>query len=206
MPKHKDPSLNRLRSKAEHDRHLAKIHKKKASLYKRRTAFIQAAIARRVHRRHHLNHTVVLDGTPTFLGLKLVLLDCRASGGWDGVLVSSDRREEIEPLLHKLGKQSQAELVRGYEQGLPGYFPANPYNQTTHALYSDGVAYSKIPPQHRLPHWWMLGMDVSLWDSLLAAAKKLGYDLRQPYPTSSEAHHLNAYEDPKRRLVQRGRI
>lgn len=197
------PSLKELRHKIRRDRHLEDLHHRRASVYKRRIAFLQALLAKRVRRRHHLDHEAVLDGTPTFLGLKLFLLDCRANGGWTGVLVSSDRRTKIEPLLHRLGKMSQQELIDAYARGEPGFYPANPINETSHALNSDGVSYPEIPATHALPHWWMLGMDVSEWDGLLAAAKRLGYGLRQPYPGTSEEHHVNMTNSPHAAFIRR---
>ena len=192
---HRDPRLNKLRFRIHANR------KGKARGYKRRIASLQQRIAKVVARRHGLNHIVILDGAPCTLGQKLFLLDCRRHGGWDGVLVSCDRRENSRTrrLLHRLGLHTQVELI---ELG----YPANPVDLSSHCGYSDGISEPSIKREHRFPKdkLWMLGMDVTLWDSLLAGARRLGYELAQPYPAGDEEHHVNLRRNPKKRLIERG--
>jgi hypothetical protein len=198
----RDPALERLRHKIVADR------KGKRRGWHRRLLLLQHLIAKRVARRHGLGHVVVFDGVPCTIAAKLVLVDC-ARNGWDGVLVSSDRRDNPHTtrLLHKLGLHTQAEIIQLHAEGVPGYGPADPVDESSHCGYSDGVSYPEIPPKQSLPHpSFQLGRDVTLWDELIAVAKRLGYDLVQPYPTGDEAHHVNERSDPKRRLVQRGLV
>lgn len=189
-----DPRLEPLRRRIHENRH------RKARHWKRRVAFLQALIAKRVARRHNLDHIVILDGVPCTVGQKLFLLHCRQHG-WDGVLVSCDRRENphTRKLLHSLGLHTQVELIAlGY--------PANPVDLSSHCGYSDGASYPSIPPRHRLPHLWQLGLDVTSWDSLLRIARTLGYSLVQPYPAGDEEHHVNLRRDPKPTLIRWGRV
>lgn len=191
-----DPRLNKLRSKIHMNR------EKKARGYKRRIAFLQQRIGRIVAKRHGLNRIVILDGAPCTLGQKLFLLDCRRHG-WDGVLVSGDRRENprTRRLLHRLGLHTQTELI---ELG----YPANPVTLSSHCGYSDGVSQPSVPREHPFgeKRLWMLGLDISFWDSLLAIAHELRYSLAQPYPASNEEHHCNLRANPKRRLIERGLV
>jgi hypothetical protein len=190
----RDPALERLRHKIVADR------KGRRRGWHRRILFLQHLVAKRVARRHGLGHIVVFDGVPMAIGQKLFLIDC-ARNGWDGTAVSVDRRDNphTTALLHRLGLHTQEELIAlGY--------PANPVRLSSHCGYSDGVSYPGIAPEGHLPDTWMLGIDVTEWDSLLAVAKRLGYDLVQPYPASDEAHHVNLRKDPRRRLTQRGLV
>jgi hypothetical protein len=196
MSKHhrRDPALNRLRHKIIANR------KGKRRGWHKRVLHLQRLIAKRVARRHGLNQIVVFDGVPCSIGAKLFLIDC-AHNGWDGVLVSCDRRDNphTERLLHKLGLHTQQELI---DLG----FPANPIKLSSHCGFSDGVSYPNILPYGHLPKNWMLGLDVTLWDGLLEVADRLDYLLVQPYPASNEEHHCNLRRDPKGRLIQRGLI
>lgn len=196
MPRHhhRDPALDRLRHKIVANR------KGRRRGWHKRLLFLQHSVAQRVGRRHGLDRIVIFDGVPCSLGTKLYLIDC-AQHGWVGVLVSCDRRDNphTTQLLHHLGLHTQQELIDlGY--------PANPIKLSSHCGFSDGVSYPDIRPEGPLPHTWMLGEDVTYWDQLLAVAHKLGYSLVQPYPASNEEHHVNQRRDPKRRLIERGRI
>lgn len=198
---HADPALERLRHKIVANR------KGKRRGWHKRTLYLQHLIAKRVAKRHGLHQIVVFDGVPCSVSTKLVLIDC-AHHGWEGVLVSCDRRDNphTERLLHKLGLHTQEEIIRLHAEGVPGFGPANPVQLSSHCGFSDGVSFPVIPPGGHLPHTYMLGRDVTLWDQLLAVARELGYHLVQPYATGSEEHHLNERRDPKRRLIERGRI
>lgn len=160
----------------------------------------QVEEARRVIARHSraLNRTVAFDGTPTMRGLALVLQDCR-DHGWRGHLSSSDRRRGV---AERYGKLSQYALYVAYwVKHLAGYAPANRPGQSTHELRSDGHAYRG--PVGRPLAWWQLGLDVSEDAQLVRIARRLGYDLRHPYRSGAEAHHVNLYANPAKRLRAR---
>jgi len=197
MSKHhhrRDPALNRLRHKIIANR------KGKRRGWHKRILHLQRLIAKRVARRHGLNQIVVFDGVPCSVGAKLFLIDC-AHNGWDGVLVSCDRRDNphTTKLLHRLGLHTQEELI-----ALD--YPANPVNLSSHCGFSDGVSYPDIPRYGHLPRTWMLGMDATFMTELVEIANALDYWLVQPYPSGSEEHHGNLRRDPKIRLKQRGLV
>jgi hypothetical protein len=197
----RDPALERLRHKIVADR------KGKRRGWHRRVLYLQHLIAKRVARRRGLDLVVVFDGVPMTIAHKLILIDC-ARNGWDGVAVSCDRRDtpHTTRLLHRLGLHTQKEIIELHAQGVPGYGPADPVEESSHCGYSDGVSYPEIPPGGHLPHLWMLGLDATRWERLFRVAPKLGYDLVQPYPGSDEAHHGNLRADPKHRLVEKGLV
>lgn len=113
------------------------------------------------------------------------------------------RGDEAAALLHKLGKHTQRELYQGWVHHKPGFLPANRPGTSTHELFNDGVAY-KGKPGARLA-WWQVGVDVNDADvaKLIAAAKKLGWQVSRTYPLSkSEYHHVNFRKPPVvRRIV-----
>jgi hypothetical protein len=114
------------------------------------------------------------------------------------------RGHDAEAILHRHGKSSQRELYDGFRAGRPGFLPANPPGYSTHEMHSDGVAYPNVPRGHRLPHWWMEGMDFddSCVDKVIAAAKRHGWELFRPYPSGSEHHHVNFKREPKPRNLR----
>ena len=154
---------------------------------------------RRRKRRHSLNQTVTLDGTPLFRGHRLMLLDA-AKHGWKGKVNSADRRKGIP---EKYGKLSQYALYMGWLAGKAGYAPANRPGRSTHELRSDSVAYRG--PVGRPLAWWQLGLDVTESDQLLAILNRLGYDAFRPYSAGSERHHINLRKSPRRNLIKRGK-
>lgn len=145
-----------------------------------------------------LNRTVPFDGVPVFRGLALVLHDARKHG-WKGRLNSADRRRGV---AEKYGRKSQWWLYMAFwVWKLAGTNPANPPGRSTHELRSDGTAYRG--PVGRPLAYWQLGLDVSDAEGLVRVLRKLGYKARRPYRSPSEAHHLNLYRDPVRRLRKR---
>jgi lysozyme len=106
------------------------------------------------------------------------------------------RGDDAAAILHRHGKHTQRELYDGYARGLPGYYPANPPTMGTHILKGDGTV-GRIG--QKLP-WWRCGIDVNDSDvpRLIAAAKKHGWTLYQPYASGSEYHHLNFRYKPSR--------
>jgi hypothetical protein len=200
----RDPILNPLRRrrlKAQNDR--ARFTRK-ASRAKRLAAKftlnIRAAQARR--RPASLYETVALDGTPVFRILSIVLLDARANG-WQGVLNSADRREGV---AERFGKMSQAKLYECSLKCQPSCYgncnPANPPTQGSHLLLGDGVLGKVGEPLAK----WQLGLDTSDGPGLRATLERLGYSASRPYSDPREVHHTNLTKDPRRNLIERGRL
>jgi hypothetical protein len=199
-----DPVMHRLRRKLRRRKHQLRDERnthREASRLRRQVAFLEHLIAKHQARRHGLDHEAILDGCPMPLGQKLVLLDARRHG-WKGVVTSADRRSTIRRLLHRLGKQDQAELYDGWIRHLPGYLPANPPTMGTHIRIGDGVVGVVGEP---LP-WWEEGIDSTNAGTLRVVLNRLGYAAWQPYKSASEFHHSNLRQNPHRRLIERGRI
>lgn len=200
----RDPILNKLRRrrlKAQNDR---RRFERKASLAKRLAGRITSRIsARRARRRPGaIYETVALDGTPVFRVLALVLLDARANG-WQGVLNSADRREGV---AERFGKMSQAKLYECSLKCEPSCYgncnPANPPTQGSHLLLGDGVLGKVGEPLEK----WQLGLDTSDGPGLRATLERLGYSASRPYSDPREVHHTNLTKDPRRNLIERGRL
>lgn len=99
--------------------------------------------------------------------------------------------------LGHYGKHDQAWLYANLPAG-----QANPPGQSTHELYSDGVAYPHYARGERLPETWMVGVDSgsnTLHDrqAIQHAATHLGYDVFHPYAAGVEMHHWNFRTRPK---------
>lgn len=104
------------------------------------------------------------------------------------------RGDDVAALLHRNGKSTQREL---YEKFLRGEgAPANPPTLGTHILIGDGTV-GRVGERLR---WWRCGIDVNDSDvsELIAAAKRHGWELYQPYSSPSEFHHLNFRRRPSR--------
>lgn len=197
----RDPLMHRLRRRLRRREHEAgdeRLSKRKVSRARKAVAGLEARIAKRQARRKRLDHVSVLDGTPTALGLKLVLLDARAADVWNGTLTSGDRRTVIAALLRRLGKKSQAELYQLFKEGRGA--PANPPDAGTHQRLGDGTIGDYGEP---LP-WWQQGLDTSLGPELRRGLRLLGYSNRQPY--GNEEWHTNLTANPHDLLIERGRV
>lgn len=198
----RDPIMNRLRRRrlrAQNDR---KRFQRQANIAQRAAAGAHAQILKvRARRRpENLYRTVTVDGTPVFLIIALVLLDCRRHG-WKGILNSADRREGV---AERHGKMSQAKLHRcslNCTADCHGNCnPANPPDRGSHLLIGDGTVgklFEKLKP-------WQLGLDTSQADELRRVLSDLGYKARRPYADSREQHHTNLTENPRQRLIERG--
>jgi len=112
---------------------------------------------------------------------------------------SIDREDAAAGILHKYGKHTQAEVIKLHEEGVPGFGPANPVNETSHCRFNDGVVRPDLPAGARLPAW-QVGFDVDddQVDDVIRAAHELGWDVFQPYSSGSEKHHLNFRRKPGR--------
>ena len=115
----------------------------------------------------------------------------------DCAINSIYRGADAEAILHRHGKHSQAELYATLPAGV-----ANPPGRSTHELRSDGVAYPG--PIGRKLDWWQEGFDVNDSDvhRVIAAARKYGWVLRQPYNSGVEFHHLNFAKKPRPRTLK----
>lgn len=199
----RDPIMRRLLGKLRRQRAVLRDDRadtRRVRSARRKVAGLEARIAKVQARRKGLDHVSVLDGTPTTLGLKLVLLDARRTGKWHGTLTSGDRRTIIAGLLHRLGKMTQAELYSGWIRRLPGFAPANPPTRGTHLRLGDGVVGAigeKLP-------WFKQGLDTSAGPELRRALADLGYSAYQPYP--AEEWHTNLKQNPHDRLIERGLV
>lgn len=166
----------------------------------------QVAFARRVIARHApLSEVIAFDGCPVPRGLAIALGDARHHG-WQGVVVSCDRRQGV---AERFGKSSQAKLWNGWMRRLPGFNPANPPGFSSHERRSDGSsslailgdAYKK--PRGSALAWWQTGIDASEAPGLVSRLNSLGYGASQPYSSPSEAHHINFKRDPTSNLKRR---
>ena len=142
----------------------------------------------------------VIDNCPVPTNLAPAIRAIKRRSGAE--LVSCDRSPEAEPLLRKLGKQSQRQLYNGFRAGLPGYNPANPPGFSTHERRSDGVAY-RIRRGWPL-RYWQVGMDWSNAAAVVREAKAEGFTATVTYPTNPrELHHVNFRKEPRVRLPLR---
>lgn len=153
----------------------------------------QVRAAWRVIRRHR-SKFVVIDGCPVPRSMADAVNAIRDRSG--ARLVSCYRGDQATSLLKRLGKSTQRMLWEGWVRRLPGYNPANPPGQSTHELFSDGVAYPG-PRGRPLVSTWRCGMDWNYPDAALRAGRELGMDIRRPYSDGREYHHLNFYKRPR---------
>jgi peptidoglycan hydrolase-like protein with peptidoglycan-binding domain len=136
----------------------------------------------------------VIDNCPVpqVLADEVLLLKKRTGA----TLNSCDRSPEAEPLLTRLGKQSQRQLFEGFKAGRPGFNPANPPGRSTHERRNDGAAYPGRAGA-RLEDW-QVGMDWTNPEGVVRAATKRGWIVTVTYPTNArEAHHLNFRKAPE---------
>ena len=120
---------------------------------------------------------------------------------------SIDRSDEAAPILHRNGKSTQSEVIRKHAEGVPGFGPANPVDESTHCRRNDGVAYPNLPRKAKLKPW-QVGFDVDddQVDDVIRAADELGWEVFQPavlgrWPgkrkTKGKAAVAQAVEAPK---------
>lgn len=114
------------------------------------------------------------------------------------VLQSAYRGDDAKALLHAHGKHTQRELYNAYNFVKPrpswAQNPANPPDRGSHLLIGDGTVgklFSRLEIRQ-------CGLD---WNDgeipeLIAAAKRRGWTLYQPYRSGSEYHHLCARDWP----------
>lgn len=100
------------------------------------------------------------------------------------------RGDDVAHILHRFGKHTQREL---YAELGPGV--ANPPDRGSHILIGDGTVgrlFAKL-------RFWQCGIDLNDADvpGFIAAAKRHGWDVYQPYPTGTEYHHVNFRRKPR---------
>jgi hypothetical protein len=124
------------------------------------------------------------------------------------VFTSGYRGRDAAPLLNRLGKHTQYQLVHATAAqraawGILG--TPNPAGQSTHELFSDDVAYAG--PIGRKLDWWQCGLDIddAYVDRMIAAAARLGLHLFRPYAAGVEHHHANFRSKPRLRLRRRAK-
>lgn len=158
------------------------------------------------HRDEKMTNIVSYQRVPIPRGLAFALYHIQKHGG--GVdLFSADRTPRvIEDHNAQFGTHlsSQQRLVDLWRAGKGN--PANSPSTTSHCYRSDGngaykVDGKQIPSGGTLP-WYMLGLDIAdvgefeNVDEFMAAARKLGYKVKQPYPVGGERHHVIFTESP----------
>lgn len=108
------------------------------------------------------------------------------------------RGDDAAGILHANGHHTQSEVIRLYEQGVPGYGPADPVKLSSHCLYNDGVVAPHRAIGAKLPGW-QVGWDVN--DAEVPAVERALHKLRlhgrRPYKTGSEYHHFNLTRRPR---------
>jgi lysozyme len=152
---------------------------------------------------------VAYHDIPMFRSLALALDHAQQQGARFAIF-SADRRDLV---LAKFNKRYGTHLHgQGYlfvHQHEPGFFPANPPDESSHCLFSDGnPAYRTrgriIPARGRLPRYF-LGIDAADEGAgakpndcsmLIGHLERLGYHVTRPYHSGSEAHHFVFTSDP----------
>ena len=145
-----------------------------------------------------LSPYVIVQGVPVPRKLARLMRRLLADSG--ARLQSCYRGDDARALLNRYGHSSQQQLWDGWVHRRPGFNPANPPGHSTHELRSDGVAYPHIPSGHRLV-WWQVGIDLDDGHvrRFIAAAKRRGCKVWQPYPDGREFHHVNFRVAPPKR-------
>lgn len=116
------------------------------------------------------------------------------------VYTSIYRGTDVEPLLRKLGKQSQRQLYEGWINRRPGYNPANPPGYSTHELRSDGVAFPQWTRGARIP-WYACGIDSTNASAIIREGSRRGWTVTLTYPSNPrEQHHVNFRKAPRFKL------
>jgi hypothetical protein len=131
----------------------------------------------------------VIDGCPCPRPLYPILRKLQKETGC--TFNSIYRGDDVAGILHRNGKHTQREL---FEELPPG--TANPPDRGTHILLGDGV----VGELHEKLPFWECGIDVNDSDvaRVIAAARRHGWRMYQPYPSGTEFHHINFAAKPSR--------
>jgi lysozyme len=153
--------------------------------------------------------TVSYHDVPMFRVLALALDHAQEKGARFAIF-SADRRDAVLTRFNKrYGTHLHGQAYLVAHQNDPGFFPANPPDQTSHCLFSDGnPAYRLrgriLPARAKLPRYF-LGIDAADkgpgakpndCSMLIGHLERLGYHVTRPYHSGSEAHHFVFTSDP----------
>lgn len=153
-------------------------------------------------------HTVNFHGVPMFRAQAWALQDAWDHGQRFSV-ASADRRDGvIHAFNRKYGTNLHSQAYLYAHQNEPGFFPANPPDRGSHLLLGDGV----VGALHQHLEPYRLGIDVTSAgrsndaEPLVAWLNRSGYRVTRPYPSGSEAHHINfaypPHKNARRRLAR----
>lgn len=165
----------------------------------------------RANRRKPMWHTIDYRGVPTYRALALAM-HMAALHGAPHLISSSDRRDDVIRRFnrkHHTNLHSQKWCIVMHARDPRHYAPANPVDETSHCLRSDGNrAYQlhgrQIPARGKLPPY-MMGIDAqdvgphakaNDCTHLIRVLRKLGFHVTRPYPAGSEQHHFVFTESP----------
>lgn len=158
-----------------------------------------------------LNHVVSYHGkVPLERGLCYCLYLVEKHGLTSSPLSGSRDVEDINTHNREFGTMLHAQqyLIDMHRLHPAEYAPANPVDETSHCLYSDGNLVYRVPKHGRLP-WYMRGID--LFNSGQAAhfcvvAGSVGLKFARPYHSEAEGHHVVCVENPTAALIARNVI
>jgi hypothetical protein len=164
-------------------------------------------------------HTIAYRGVPMFRAQAAVLLVAYEQGA-PHTIASADRRDSVVNRFNKnhgTHLHGQDFLIHMHEVDPAHWFPANPKDETSHCLRSDGnKAYrwngKQIPKKGKLPKV-MLGIDAqdqgpharaNDCSHLVHVINACGFSAVQPYLVGTEMHHFILNKDPVPRLRELG--
>lgn len=164
-------------------------------------------------------HTIAYRGVPMFRAQAAVCLIAYEHGA-PHLIASADRRDSVIARFNKnhgTHLHGQDFLIHMHEVDPAHWFPANPKDETSHCLRSDGnpaykVNGKQIPATGALPKY-MLGIDavdvgpharVNDCTHLVETINACGFPATRPYHAGSELHHFILTEDPVPRLRKLG--
>lgn len=150
------------------------------------------------HRAEAMSHTVSYKRVPIFRGLAFALYHVDKHGGRIDLHSADRRHKEISEHNRQFGTtlSTQIELERLHAEDPAHHAPANSSFTSSHCLRSDGnAAYQGRVSGESIP-WFQLGLDLDDHGKVedpshfIAVARRLGYELEQPYRAGSELHHV----------------
>lgn len=160
------------------------------------------------HRDEAMTHTVSYLRVPVPRGVAFALYHVGKHGGaidlFSGIRTVDVIKEHNQTFGTTL--KAQQTLINLHASNPANWNAANPVDRTSHCWFSDGnpafkVNGKRIPPGGKLP-WYMIGLDladageVESVDEFLLEARKLGYEVVQPYRSGNERHHVVFVESP----------
>jgi hypothetical protein len=123
-------------------------------------------------------------------------LEAARHHGAEFQLVSADRRDAVLARFNREhGTNLHGQQYLYDHQHEPGFYPANPPDETSHCLFSDGSPVYRTPARGQIPAY-MLGIDavdrgkLNDCSHLVMVLNELGIPAVRPYPGTGEAHHF----------------